>query len=86
MENFCLICMDPESDQILLVQAPCRRHWLCTDDVANCFKRAAERESLFPPACCDRIFLIDDYERYVPSDISQAYRMKAQGEYAVPAK
>jgi hypothetical protein len=86
MEKFCVICRDPRSDNTLLVQAPCGRHWVCTDDVANFFERAAENESLFPPNCCDREFLLEEYERYVPPGISQAYRMKAQGEYAVFAK
>jgi hypothetical protein len=85
MVEQCVICQD-ESNKTILVQAPCRRHWVCEADVAGYFECAVQSESMFPPKCCNQEFLLEEFARYVPLDISQAYQKKAQGEYAVLAK
>jgi hypothetical protein len=70
----------------LLIAAPCGRHWVCRDDVSSFFRHATQNESLFPPRCCDQMFMLQEYEEYVPFDIAWAYQVKEQGEYALLAK
>ncbi|KAH7090295.1 hypothetical protein FB567DRAFT_287853 [Paraphoma chrysanthemicola] len=82
----CVICGGTESEGELLLAAPCGRHFVCHDDISSFFERATQDESLFPPQCCGQIFALEDYEDYVPFDISWAYQVKEQGEYAVLAK
>ncbi|KAF3047992.1 hypothetical protein E8E12_005103 [Didymella heteroderae] len=83
---FCVICGGDEAAGDTLLEAPCHRHWVCTDDVGSFFERATQNESLYPPKCCGQIFLLDLYEQYVPFDVQWAYQMKEQGEYSVLAK
>jgi hypothetical protein len=82
----CVICGSIESDGELLVAAPCRVHWVCADDVSAFFERATDSESLFPPKCCGQIFMLSEYEEYVPFDVAWQYQVKEQGEYSVLAK
>ncbi|KAH7075857.1 hypothetical protein BKA63DRAFT_565907 [Paraphoma chrysanthemicola] len=82
----CVICGGTESESELLLAAPCGRHFVCHDDISSYFERATKDESLFPPQCCGQMFALDDYEDYVPFDISWAYQVKEHGEYAVLAK
>jgi hypothetical protein len=82
----CVICGGQESEGELLVEAPCDRHWVCSDDVSAFFARATENESLYPPKCCGQIFMLQEYEEYVPFEVSWAYQVKEQGEYAILAK
>ncbi|KAJ8114367.1 hypothetical protein OPT61_g3742 [Boeremia exigua] len=86
MTKNCVICGGEEASGEQLVRAPCRRHWVCTDDVASFFERATETESLYPPKCCGQLFSLDAYEAYVPFEISWAFQMKEHGEYSVSAK
>jgi hypothetical protein len=86
MARSCVICGEDDADGTLIVKAPCGSHWVCASDVAAFFEYAADDESMFPPNCCDQIFLLEEYEQCVPFDISWAYQMKVQGEYAVLAK
>ncbi|KAL5114843.1 hypothetical protein ACEQ8H_007272 [Pleosporales sp. CAS-2024a] len=85
-EKACVICGGEEKDGELLVAAPCRRHWVCPDDVSSFFQRATSNESLFPPKCCGQMFILEDYEELVPFDISWAYQVKEQGEYSILIK
>jgi hypothetical protein len=82
----CVICGSDETEGELLVAAPCHDHWVCPDDVSSFFERATENESLFPPKCCGQMFMLQEYEDYVPFEIAWAYQVKEQGEYAVLAK
>lgn len=86
MAKTCVVCGGDETNGEQLVEAPCQRHWVCTDDVGNYFELATESESLYPPKCCGQIFLLEMYEAYVPFDVLWAYQMKEQGEYSVLAK
>jgi hypothetical protein len=86
MAKACVICGGDETSGETLLEAPCQRHWVCTDDVGSFFERATENESLYPPKCCGQIFSLDLYEAYVPFDVQWAYQMKEQGEYSVLAK
>ncbi|KAL6710827.1 hypothetical protein ACN47E_007884 [Coniothyrium glycines] len=86
MSKVCVICGGEESEGDLLLEAPCGQHWVCSDDVASFFERATENESLFPPKCCNQLFILEDFEDYVPFDIAWAYQVKEQGEYAILAK
>jgi hypothetical protein len=86
VEKSCVICGGEESAGEVLVEAPCRTHWVCTDDVASFFERATQNESLFPPKCCGQIFLLQDYEDHVPFEVSWPYQVKEHGEYATLAK
>ncbi|KAF1925423.1 uncharacterized protein M421DRAFT_70024 [Didymella exigua CBS 183.55] len=87
MAKTCVICGgNEEADGNTLIEAPCQRHWVCTDDVTSFFERATENESLYPPKCCGQIFLLDLYDGCVPFDVQWAYQMKEQGEYSVLAK
>lgn len=86
MSKSCIICGGEESEGELLREAPCGTHWVCADDIASFFERAAANESLFPPKCCDQIFLLSEYEDYVPFETAWAYQLKEQGEYAVQAR
>ncbi|KAF3008822.1 hypothetical protein E8E13_010704 [Curvularia kusanoi] len=61
-------------------------HWVCKDDIGSFFLRATETESLYPPKCCGQIFLLEVYEPHLEFDVSWAYQVKEQGEYAVLAK
>ena len=81
-----MICGGNEASGETLLQAPCQRHWVCTDDVGSFFERATENESLYPPKCCGQMFLLDLYEAYIPFEVQWAYKMKEQGEYSVLAK
>jgi hypothetical protein len=85
-DKTCVICGGSEGEGEVLLQAPCRDHWVCTDCVGSFFQRATESESLFPPKCCGQMFILDDYEEHVPFDIAWQYRVKEQGEYAILAK
>lgn len=82
----CVICGGEESEGEVLIDAPCGQHSVCPDDVASFFERATQNESLFPPKCCKQIFILEQYEEHVPFEISWAYRVKEQGEYATLAK
>jgi len=85
-QKSCVICGGEESEGELLIQAPCGSHFVCPDDVASFFERATDNESLFPPKCCGQIFMLQQYEEYVPFDVQWAYQVKEQGEYATLAK
>jgi hypothetical protein len=85
-EKSCVICGGEEGEGEILIQAPCRTHWVCEDDVASFFERATQNESLHPPKCCGQIFLLQEYEDYVPFEISWPYQVKEHGEYATLAK
>jgi hypothetical protein len=85
-ENSCVICGDEGSEKEMLVAAPCGRHWVCSDDVSTFFERATENECLYPPKCCNQVFMLEDYEEHVPFEISWSYQVKEQGEYAILAK
>lgn len=82
----CIICGDEENEDQKLVAAPCKRHFVCSDDMASFFENATANESLFPPKCCGQIFLLDEYEDLVPFDIAWAYQVKEQGEFAILAR
>lgn len=82
----CVICGGEESDGELLRPAPCGRHLVCPDDIASFFERATDNESLFPPKCCGQMFMLSEYEDYVPFESSWAYQVKEAGEYAILAK
>jgi hypothetical protein len=82
----CVICGGEEKDGELLVAAPCGRHWVCPDDITSFFERATQNESLFPPKCCGQMFMLQEYEDYIPFDTAWAYQVKEQGEYAILAK
>jgi hypothetical protein len=82
----CVICGGEEKDGELLVAAPCSRHWVCPDDIISFFERATQNESLFPPKCCGQMFMLQEYEDYIPFDTAWAYQVKEQGEYAILAK
>ncbi|KAH7361234.1 hypothetical protein BKA66DRAFT_444801 [Pyrenochaeta sp. MPI-SDFR-AT-0127] len=86
MSKSCVICGGDESEDELLLEAPCGRHWVCPDDVASYFERATTNESLFPPKCCGQMFLLHEYEDYIPFETAWAYQVKEQGEYAILAK
>lgn len=86
MAKSCIICGGDEDSGEVLLEAPCQRHWVCTDDIASFFERATENESLYPPKCCSQLFLLDVYEAHVPFEVSWAFQKKAQGEYSVLAK
>lgn len=86
MSKSCVICGGEESDCELLLGAPCGDHFVCSDDVGSFFERATQNESLFPPRCCGQIFMLQDYDEYVPFDIAWAYQVKEQGEYATLPK
>lgn len=86
MSNSCVICGSEESDGEVLLAAPCGSHWVCTDDLPDFFERATNNESLFPPKCCDQIFLLSEYEEYVPFETAWAFQLKEQGEYAILAR
>ena len=83
MDKTCMICSSEESKVRLLLDAPCGRHWVCSDDVASFFENATNNESLFPPKCCGQTLMLRDYEEHVPLDVAGAYKAKEQGEYAV---
>ncbi|KAH5074864.1 hypothetical protein HBH95_138300 [Parastagonospora nodorum] len=85
-EKGCVICGGEEKDGELLIAAPCGQHWVCPDDISSFFERATQNESLFPPKCCGQMFMLQEYEEYVPFDIAWAYQVKEQGEYAILAK
>jgi hypothetical protein len=82
----CVICGGQESEGELLLAAPCGRHWVCSDDIPTFFERATENESLYPPKCCGQIFMLQEYEEYVPFEVTWSYQIKEQGEYAILAK
>ncbi|KAJ4994320.1 IBR finger domain-containing protein [Stagonosporopsis vannaccii] len=86
MARTCVICGGDEASGEQLLEAPCQRHWVCTDDVASFFERATENESLYPPKCCGQLFLLGVYEAHIPFEVSWNFQMKAQGEYSVLAK
>ncbi|KAF1828664.1 hypothetical protein BDW02DRAFT_584306 [Decorospora gaudefroyi] len=86
MSKSCVICGSNESECELLLSAPCGSHWVCTDDVASFFENATNNESLFPPKCCDQMFMLADYAEYVPVEMAWAYQVKEQGEYAILAR
>ncbi|KAF1941973.1 hypothetical protein EJ02DRAFT_346572 [Clathrospora elynae] len=86
MSKSCVICGGGESEGELLIEAPCGRHWVCSDDVTTFFENATNNESLFPPKCCGQMFMLEDYEDYVPFEAAWAYQMKQSGEYAILAK
>ncbi|KAH8730468.1 hypothetical protein GQ44DRAFT_700366 [Phaeosphaeriaceae sp. PMI808] len=85
-EKCCVICGSDEAQGEVLVKAPCGKHWVCPDDVSTYFERATKNESLFPPKCCDQMFILDEYDEHVPFDIAWAYQVKEQGEYATLKK
>ncbi|KAF2036042.1 hypothetical protein EK21DRAFT_52351, partial [Setomelanomma holmii] len=82
----CVICGGTENEGELLIAAPCQRHFVCPDDISSFFQRATDNESLFPPKCCGQMFMLAEYEDYVPFDVAWAYQVKEAGEYAVLAK
>ncbi|CAN9397112.1 unnamed protein product [Alternaria alternata] len=86
MSKSCVICGTEESEGELLLEAPCGRHWVCPDDVGSFFENATNNESLFPPQCCETMFMLEDYEDYTSFEIAWAYQMKQQGEYSILAK
>ncbi|KAH6841822.1 hypothetical protein B0T12DRAFT_319595, partial [Alternaria alternata] len=86
MSKSCVICGTEESEGELLLEAPCGRHWVCPDDVGSFFENATNNESLFPPQCCETMFMLEDYEDYISFEIAWAYQMKQQGEYSILAK
>jgi hypothetical protein len=86
MSEYCVICRGDGTDGEILVPAPCGKHWICTEDVVRYFEQATASESLFPPKCCDKIFLLEEYGSYVPFEVSWAYQVKQHGEYAFLAK
>ncbi|KAI4645117.1 hypothetical protein J4E93_005917 [Alternaria ventricosa] len=57
MSKSCVICGTEESESELLIEAPCRRHLVCADDLASFFENATNNESLYPPQCCDVMFV-----------------------------
>jgi hypothetical protein len=85
-EKSCVICGGTEDEGEVLVSTPCRRHWVCPDDIADFFKRATDNESLYPPKCCDQVFMIDEYDSHVPFEISWPFRIQQSGEYAILAR
>lgn len=85
-EKSCQICGGTEAEGELLLQAPCSRHWVCPDDIAAFFERATQTESLFPPKCCGQMFMLQEYESFVPFDVAWAFQVKEQGEYSILAK
>ncbi|KAH6870304.1 hypothetical protein BKA58DRAFT_457741 [Alternaria rosae] len=86
MSKSCVICGTEESEGELLLEAPCGRHLVCADDIGSFFENATNNESLYPPQCCDVMFVLDDYEDYVPFEVAWAYQVKQQGEYTILAK
>ena len=86
MAKSCVICGSDESEDEVLVAAPCGRHFVCGDDIASFFENATNNESLFPPKCCGQMFMLQDYENHLPFEVSWAYQVKEQGEYAILAK
>ncbi|KAI4657741.1 uncharacterized protein J4E78_006129 [Alternaria triticimaculans] len=86
MSKSCVICGTEESESELLIEAPCKRHLVCADDLASFFENATNNESLYPPQCCDVMFVLDEYEDYLPWEVSWAYQVKQQGEYTILAK
>lgn len=80
----CIVCGNQGGAELL--KAPCGQHFVCAADIASYFKHATNDESLFPPRCCNQVFLLQEYEYHVPAEIALAYRMKEQGEYAILAK
>jgi hypothetical protein len=85
-QKSCVICAGTEDEGEVLLAAPCGRHWVCKDDITSFFARATENESLFPPKCCNQIFLLHDYEESVDFDVAWDFQVKEQGEYSVLAK
>ncbi|CAO2651208.1 Nn.00g095050.m01.CDS01 [Neocucurbitaria sp. VM-36] len=86
MSKSCLICGGDETEGDLLVEAPCGRHWVCADDISTFFEHATTNESLFPPKCCGQMFMLHEYEDYIPFETAWAYQVKEQGEYAILPK
>jgi hypothetical protein len=86
MSKSCVICGTEEREGELLLEAPCGRHSVCADDVGSFFENATNNESLFPPQCCGAMFMLEDYEDYVPFEVAWAHQMKQQGEYSILAK
>lgn len=86
MTKSCVICGSDESEDVTLIEAPCNNHFVCTDDIVSFFENAINNESLFPPQCCDQIFMLGEYEDHIPFEVLWKYRVKQDGEYTVPAK
>lgn len=86
MPKECVICGTAESEEDLLIEAPCERHWVCVDDIAAYFENATHNESQYPPQCCRQPFTLDVYEEYLPFEVAWAFQVKEQGEYSVLAK
>lgn len=82
----CMICRSDESKDDPFIKAPCGEHFACADDIANFFEYATNDESLYPPKCCGRIFLLEEYKDHIPADIASAYHSKQQGKYSILAK
>ncbi|KAJ5065708.1 hypothetical protein J3E72DRAFT_182704 [Bipolaris maydis] len=81
-----MICRSDESKGDPFIKAPCGEHFVCADDIASFFEYAINDESLYPPKCCNQIFLLDEYKDHIPADIASAYHSKEQGEYSILAK
>lgn len=84
--NICMICRSDESKGDPFIKAPCGEHFVCANDIASFFEYAINDESLYPPKCCNQIFLLDEYKDHIPADIASAYHSKEQGEYSILAK
>lgn len=86
MAKSCVICGEEESGEVRLLELPCWRHHVCTDDVGDFFERATEDESCHPPQCCGQIMILEDFVEHVSDDIQLAYRTKDEGEYSIMPK
>jgi hypothetical protein len=84
--NSCVICGSDEGEDEPVIKAPCGQHYVCTEDIVSFFEHATNNESLYPPRCCNQVFLLQDYEEHVPADVALAYQTKERGEYAILAK
>ena len=86
MSKSCVICGSYDSEDELMLNAPCGRNWICIDDIGSFFENATNNESLFPPKCCEQMLMLENYEEHVDFDVAWAYQVKEQGEYATLAK
>jgi hypothetical protein len=86
MTKSCVICGGTADEGELLLDAPCGQHHVCPDCVPSYFEKATNNESLFPPTCCEQIFMLEEYEEYVPFEVAWGYQVKQAGEYSVLAK
>jgi hypothetical protein len=82
----CVICGDLQTEEALLIRAPCGRHHVCSDDLEQYFRQATKDESQYPPSCCDAPFMLTDYDEHLPFEISWEYQIKEHGEYSIQKK